>query len=345
MHWSHRAYGQLRDPVHKSHLLTIAGPYACPRRFVLDRLNPRDAEAVTPDKLGLGTATHEVIAAHLTTGIRYEENTTTQLEFELRHWLGDAAAAVDRDMLRERAEMVRGLLAHGLSRHVGRVIACESGFIAPFGPYWLCGHVDLVYEPLTAPLTIALADWKTGASKPHLLELAHGWEAGVYSAALRHGFFMERSGRTRDELERALIEHAEQFGVTPTYGTFPSAVHHVHLADYVPYRKTGSKRVHRPEDLLHYGYPSARQHTYKPTEMRGGAWISVPLREGDLTRFAWRLKQVVGAVRMGKLFDMPGEQCTRCRHQTPCLNDGYADMTPSAQTELWELYGKDVLGE
>lgn len=343
MQWSHRAYGQLRDPIHKSHLLTIAGPYACPRRFVLDRLDPRTSEAVTPDRLGLGTATHEVIAAHLTTGIHCPEN-ISEVEFELRQWLGEeASASVDRDMLRERAQMVQGLFTHGLARHVLRVIACESGFIAPFGQYWLSGHVDLVYEPRTAPGTIALADWKTGASKPHLLELAHGWEAGVYSAALRHGFFMERSGRTREELELLLIAHAAQFGVEPTYAEFPSAVHHVHLADYVPYRKGGSKRVHRPEDLLQFGYPTPRQHTYQAGGLRGGAWIAVPLREGDLTRFEWRLRQVVGAVRMSKLFDMPGEQCTRCRHQTPCLNEGYADMTPAAQAELWELYGQDVI--
>ncbi len=342
MRWSHRTYGTLTDPIHKSHLLTIAGPYACPKRFALDRLTPERDIADAHERALLGTATHAVIAALLDSE-RAPHTDIQLLERDLRQWLG--GATVDPELVRERAEMLAGLFARGLSKHIARVLGCEVGFIAPFGPYWLSGHVDLVYEPRTLPGTVALADWKTGATKPHPLDLEHGWEAGIYSAALRHGYFMPAAGRDRHELEAALIDHARVHGVAPTYGVFPSRVYHVHLADYVPYRKTGTKQVHRVEDLDHYGYPSACRHTYRPGEMRGGAWIPVALREGDLRRFAWRLRNVVGAVRLGRMFDMPGEQCGRCRHRQPCLNDGYAEYTAEEQTQLWSEYGKDVTGD
>lgn len=340
----HQTYGSVSDPIHKSHLLTIAGPYACPRRFALDRLHPvTDVDVAHVHELpALGTATHELIAAYLSTGQRPSADVRA-VELDIKRWLAEGLT-VDPDLLRERAQMVIGLFRQ-FERHVARVIACESGFIAPFGPYWLSGHVDLVYAPTTAPDTIALADWKTGANKPHPLELTHGWEGGTYSAALRHGYFMDRAGRDRHELEAALIDHALVHGVTPTFGAFPSAVHHVHLADYVPYARAGSKVVKRVEDLAFHGYATATKHSYRAGDQRGGAWIPVPLREGDLRRFEWRLRQVIGSVRLGRLFDMPGEGCTRCRHQVPCLNDGYAEYTQAEQLDLWNEYGKDATNQ
>jgi len=338
--WRHQTYGTVADPIHKSHLNVFAGPYGCPRKFELDRQYTEDDTSSVSHTAALGTATHGLLAAYLTLGETPPPDVSAVTR-ALMTWLGELAAEVDPDDVRERAEMILGLYAHGLPRHVRRVVAVEAAFIAPFDEYWLSGHVDLVYEPLTGPRTLAIADWKTGAQKPHAIDLDHGWEAGVYSAALRHGTFVPHNGRTRAELEAILIARARAGGLTPTYGVMPSEIYHVHLADYVPYRKAGSKVVTRPEDLRAFGYSEPTKHAYKAGQIRGGAWIPVRLTEHDLPRCKARLRQVVGTIRMGRMYDRPGVHCTWCRHMTPCLNSGYAEHTAAERKYLLNLLRED----
>jgi len=334
MQWNYRQYGSVVDPVHKSHLIKLTGDYGCPREFQYSRTQaPRTDDNITSARSALGTATHEVIATLLShpraSGSANERSIREQLDEWLRiqeplRWKYDD----DRnEMVGERVAMVLGLLRF-VDRYVARVIACESAFIAPFSGYWLSGHIDLIYEPTKAPSgpnrSIALADWKTGAQKPHPIELEHGWEGGVYSAALRHGLFVERNHMSRDDIESMLIRRAQsEPAFAPTYGVFPSCAYQVHLADWVPYSRAGKKLVSRVEDMLHFGYREPTQHSYKASEMRGGAWMPVTLHELDLPRLAHRLRNVVSTVRLGRFIDRPGERCTRCSFARDCLNDGY----------------------
>lgn len=335
MQWAHRDYGRVTDPIHKSHLNVLTGEYGCPKRFWFDRSQPPASTADIPSSsqsAALGTATHEVLARALTTGV----SSNLRMEFETEfHRMGPIRRDDDWESeLGDRIDMVRGVLAYG-DKHIRTVIAVEPGFVTPFGEYWLSGHVDLIFEPARAPGTIALADWKTGTQKPHQLALDHGWEAGVYSAALRFGHFVQRGDLDKQTLEAALIDYAKAQVIEPTYGTFPSAIYHVHLADYVPYRRQGNKYITRAEDLHHYGMSEPGQRKYIPGEMRGGAWMPVRLTESDLPRLATRLRTVVGTVRMGRFIDRPGELCTRCTWREPCLNSGYVDPTEAKQlTEL-----------
>jgi hypothetical protein len=114
----------------------------------------------------------------------------------------------DAALLGDRVDMVHGLL-NDLHKHVAKVELVEAGFIARHNGYWLCGHVDLLYRPVSAPETIAMCDWKTSTHKPLAIELDHGWEAGVYSAAVRQGYFVPR--------EQIRVEY-DDHGVTATLG-------------------------------------------------------------------------------------------------------------------------------
>jgi hypothetical protein len=393
MPWNFRRYGTASDPIHKSHLNALTGDYGCPRRFryemdaLADAVPGADERTTVPGKAAAGTAAHEAIARALSTpqlraaildtdynvprdAVRkvFEEEYERELGARQAQWY-DADAGEELD---DRITMVTGLL-NGLRKHVASIELVEAGFYAKLGPFWLSGHVDLIYRPRSDPNTLALADWKTGAHKPHPIELDHGWEAGVYSAAMRHGWFVPRdvivitpaaNGCTtatigarsvthpsryiaeREVLERTMIdlaEHceAEAAGAHRTarvlghaYDTFPAQIHHVHLADYVPYAKSGKKQVKRAEDIAHYGYDSPRAaHQYKAGEHRGPAWLPVQLTEYDLPRLEARLRNVVGMVRMGRFVDQVGERCTRCLHRRDCLTAGYAP-TGDARTGL-----------
>ena len=43
---------------------------------------------------------------------------------------------------------------------------------------------------LTVSPHLSFADWKTGAQRPHQIDLDHGWQSGIYSGALRSGYFV-----------------------------------------------------------------------------------------------------------------------------------------------------------
>jgi hypothetical protein len=273
--WNYRAYGTAADPIHKSDLAGITGDFGCDRAFRYKKdaiAEGADAEPVVSGKAAAGNATHETIARALKgaetrrlilEGVQikpasvlrlFQEEMDREIAGREVRWYRDDPAEV----VAERVLMITALLEN-LHRHVAEIVLVESGFIVPLDGYWLSGHVDLLYRPKSAPSTLALADWKTGSTKPTAIELDHGWESGIYSRAVQAGHFDDGEGlvgstarERRAELDRRLMEYAGRCDtagdVVPTFGEFPSQVWHVHLQDYVPYSRAGSKEIKRPED-------------------------------------------------------------------------------------------------
>lgn len=366
MAWLYKRYGSASDPIHKSDLNGITGDYGCDRQFryykdaAADGQDESQTERVVSGKAAAGNAVHETIAralsnlevrARLLAGTLQVNRKQVADVFaeELQReaagreiaWYRDKADKVCDD----RVSMVVGLL-NRLHAHVAEVLLVEGGFIVPFDGYWLSGHIDLLYRPKQNPAGLALADWKSGSQKPHAIELEHGWEAGIYSLAVRAGYFLARESLTESELlsaqagagshlsarrkalEAVLIERAlaAEAGapIVPTFGEFPEEIWHVHLGDYVPYQKAGSKEVKRPEDVRHYGSPVGTKLKYLAGDLRGPAWLPVRRTEEDIPRLAYQLRQVVGTVRMGRFAERRGEKCMRCAFREPCLATGYA---------------------
>lgn len=214
MSWNFKKYGSWADPIHKSHLNDLTGDYGCPAqfRYKMDERSglsivERDEIARVGGKAACGTATHETIARALSnqevlpriltgTGIFETPNVRKVFQQELEREVGGREIRwADKDnpgkLYDERAEMCATLL-NELHKHVSEVLLVEAGFIVKLGPYWLCGHTDIVYRPKDMPDGIGLADWKTGAAKPDPIELNHGWESGVYSTAVQDGYFLRR---------------------------------------------------------------------------------------------------------------------------------------------------------
>lgn len=310
----------------------FVGQFACPKQFHYVRTDKDGALRESGMRASLGTAGHAVLAWILSGHwphplMRVSEAIGVPYMADVIRAFSQAVPDADPGDVEDHAAMVVGLL-QDLPRWVHRVIGVEQGFIAPFGDFWLAGHIDLIYEPVRALGTIANCDWKFGQNKPHPIALEHGYEAGLYSAALHTGLFEAPEGRDRVQLERDLIayllDQPHPRYAHPSYGEFPSQIHQVHLADYVPYKRAGSKMVSRPEDLELFGYREPTQHKYAAGQRRGGAWMPIQLRPDVLSRFHARLKVIVGTVRLGRFIDSPDEKCTRCHYRGPCLNAGYA---------------------
>lgn len=378
--WNYKRYGSAEDPIHKSHLNDLTGDYGCPKqfRYKMDerasgkREHDDEARSVS-GKAAAGTAAHETIAralgnpearARILAGSSTFDTAGVQKVFQLElerevggrevNWYDDDPVTIAED----RSEMIAGLLKD-LHRHVDAISMIEAGFIVKLGEYWLSGHIDLAYRPKSAPEHMAIADWKTGSQKPAPIELDHGWESGVYSAALHGGYFLRREqvsvehtggawrascrGRSfehpsryiaeREVLERALIDVARAVDAEARqpaelglemFCSFPVEIRHVHLQDYVPYKKAGSKDVKRPEDVRFYNLEGPGRVKYIAGQQRGPAWLPVRRTEHDIPRLEHRLRTIVGMVRMGRFIDQVGEKCNRCPFADDCLNTGYA---------------------
>jgi hypothetical protein len=281
-------------------------------------------------------------------------------------WYGDDRS----ELIAERVAMICGVL-HDVHKYVAEVVLVEPGFVVQLDRYWLSGHIDLLYRPRAAPDKLAICDWKTGATKPLEIELDHSWEAGVYASAVHAGWFITREAvhlaqtpgggsweaqchgeravdpsrfiAQREVLEAALIDVARDVEAVPVteltgarrFDEFPTEIYHVHLADYVPYQKAGSKAAKRGEDLRFYNLDAPAQVKYVKGDRRGPAWLPVRRTEHDVPRVKHRLRNIVGMIRLGKFIDQIGEKCRRCPYAAECLTTGYAvEGDERAQLEL-----------
>jgi hypothetical protein len=321
-----------------------------------------------------GTAAHETIAralTHATLGPRILAGAGAVTRAHVHRVFLDELAReaggrrlewYERDSdetINDRVAMITGLL-DDVHNHVAEIVLVEPAFIVRLGTHWLSGHIDLLYRPRRNPEALAIADWKTGATRPSPLILDHGWEAGVYSTAVHAGEFLDRVAlhaeqdpvthvwcvrcgtvevahpsryvAERECAERVLTAHAgaverlEESTVTglQRFNTFPTEIYHVHLDDYVPYKRGGNKQVKRLEDLAWYRRVQPCAVRYQVGDLRGPAWLPVRIGPADMQRVAYRLRNVVGMIRMGRFIDQIGDQCTRCPYAGDCLTGGYA---------------------
>lgn len=133
-------------------------------------------------------------------------------------------------------------------------------------------------------------------------------------------------------------------GVACSFDVFPDELHYVHLLDYVPYDRAGTKKVDRREHLQWYGVSHLAQVRYQKGDLRGPGWYPMARRESDVARLESLLRDEVRAVRMG-IFPrrVDGTKCTRCPHKQPCLTSGY-DPTASDKEQLVALSKLDLGG-
>lgn len=361
MPWNFREFGTLRDPIHKSHLNDLTGEYGCLKRVRYDKDQvaegmSRESETECSGRMTAGTATHETVARaasnptvreQLLAGthkVTAERCTNVYREEFDRVVGGRAVRWYDEDpekLTEKRGAMIAGVL-NDLHAHVKSIRFLEAGFVVRIGQYYCSGHVDLIYEPLRNPGTLALADWKTGAQRPSQMELDHSWESGIYSAAMKSGLWIAREhvelpldapdkyNRERvaleDELIRAAVLYETNGEILPhvqILGEFPSDIRYVHLPDYVPYEKATKKNLARPEELEFFKMERPGDRKFVAGDRRGPAWYQVRRRETDIPRLESLLRNLIGTVRMGRFFESVGEKCTRCPHREACLNSGY----------------------
>ena len=365
--WDWQKWGSVEDPIHQSDISGLLGKFGCPQQFKRRKEETAAAEE-RPDfdscngKLIAGNAVHAVIErvlrseparaallagnppADRTLAYAFQEELDRERAGRAVHWYKTDPAKWQDDCV----AMLVGLMSE-IRSHVAEVVLAEAGFIYELGGVWLTGAVDLVYRARmpdgSASERLSFADWKTGANRPTQIELNHGWQSGIYAAAMAQGIFIPahkapalHGYSRRQSLEIACINVAtpRQYKADPAliahldggyearfFHEYPERIRYVHLRDYVPYTRRTKKRLTRPDELQWAGIPEPQDVRFEKGDIRGPAWYRVVRSEGDVKRLESLIRSVVGWVRFGRFPPAPGELCERCRFRDPCLMDGY----------------------
>lgn len=266
----------------------------------------------------------------------------------------------------EAAFIVRSEDGYWLSGHVDLLYAPKNNPIGIGMADWKSGKQK--------PSQIELDHgWESGiyslaVSRGHFLQRSEiecrerpegGWEA----LARGHGAYNASRYRAEQRAaEAALIDYAVAFetaealakGTTVdldfgiTYGQFPDEIHHVHLADFVPYAKSGDKTIERPEDCAFFGVQPGTKRRYTAGEQRGGAWCPVRRTEHDIPRLNHQLRTIVGTLRLGRFAERVGERCGWCWARNECLTTGYGlrgDDAREMERRLRAAVGNDTFDE
>lgn len=319
MPWDYKKFGTPVDPIRQSALNDIASQNGCAKRYQFDR-NETEKRELTHWKPVVGNVVHRVIERALTrtwpqlqaafsrdadagcTNLRasiaraYREEMTSQSAVE---WYEDSPQDAEMDA----CEMVFGALRTTVER-ASAIVGCEVPFGLDIAGFAVTGTIDLIY--LDHDGRVGIADWKTGERKLDQILLDHGYQAAIYTEAVRCGVWWPGSSWPENTPDVSDASRKDP------------VMHIVHLRDFVPYRRATK--------------------TAKVGDLRGPGWYVSKRTEADTARLSVSLRTVVGTVRMGRFVEQLGEQCRRCRHRGPCLTEGGGPTKQELrQLELLEL--------
>lgn len=227
MTWDYETWGSSRDPIHKSDLNSLVGKFGCLQQFARKKTELAEGGARTYEeangKMCAGNAVHSVlhrlckspiaveVMKHKTETIS-EHSLTIAYDEEFAKEVGGRAVSwfkTNGEKHRDEClQMIFGVV-RDFRNHVDEVILAEAGFVYCVDGVWLTGAIDLLYKPVGVD-GIGMADWKTGAQKPHQIDLDHGWEAAIYGLAVRDAWFVPFDSVTpkKDQPHRLAMEEA-----------------------------------------------------------------------------------------------------------------------------------------
>lgn len=194
--------------IHQSDLSGLVGQFGCLERFKRRKtdaaLGVETRRDMAPGKMCAGSAVHAVLhrilgnprAARelLTNGNAFFSRAQLERAYleEFNRARGGRVVEWGKEkserVHEESIDMLSGVLAD-LPTRAEEIIATEVGFVFHLDGIWMTGACDVIYRPRGSS-RLALADWKTGKTKPHTIELDHGWQSAIYSEAMKRGYFV-----------------------------------------------------------------------------------------------------------------------------------------------------------
>jgi len=338
--WTPKRYGSKDDPIRQSDLTQLASSYGCGKRFEFRKLEEGSGVAPTRKRVYgaqlIGTATHEVLRRILTaapdavlagrkpTEQRVREALLEEMAREAGDLPVDWKKAKPDSELRAAIAMVRGAL-EAVPQYFRSILVVEEPFLVAIDcggkePVWAQGTIDLAGElhadgrlvnGVRLDGGIGLADWKTGATRPHRIVLDHGYQGGIYGRALADG---------------VLSPGTESERKGPGY---PSTFFLVHLRDYVPYSRASRRRI-SDDDAAWLNREPGELVPFKAGDQRGPGWYPSKRTELDDRRLRKSIQTLVGTVRLGRFVETIDDHCVTCPYRDRCLAETVDDASANA---------------
>lgn len=328
MSWDPRKYGTFDDPIRQSDLNELASAYSCPKRFAYRKEEQFGGANAIDRAFGgacLGNAIHETLALYLDPSrpscarvLSGEAPSDDALRTVIEAELDKAANGLpiewgkkSRDAEVENAIAMTAGVLRTIPRYVAEVLIVEGTFRSKIETnereYWLTGTVDLVYRPRSNPSAIAIADWKSGIQRQSEIVLDHGYQLGIYSQAAKDGEFFPGA-----------LDEGEPIRL----GEYPEELCIVHLRDFVPYARKGTKTPTHRDEIAFYG--TSEKVSFEKGDLRGPGWMRARRTESDVARLKVSIRHIVNTVRLRQFVEHLGDDCARCAFRHICLNEGYA---------------------
>lgn len=196
-------------------------------------------------------------------------------------------------------------------RRIAEIVAMDTPFHVNLGGVRCAGKIDLLYKNPEGKLCLAKLVFERKRRSQWLID--HEPELTLQAAAVLRGGI---AGKEKTPLG------------------WPDRLEWLFLRDFLPLKPGMRIRVEHPDQAVHFGVPLWSSVLVQGTEMRGPAFYQSRQRAGGLARLEFSLKQLVAAVRGGRIVETFGEHCRFCSYQERCLSEGAPTLSRKEQEVL-----------
>lgn len=183
-------------------------------------------------------------------------------------------------------------------RSIASVLALDVPFSVMLGGIRCTGNIDLLYKNAEGKLCLAKLSFEKKRRSQWLLD--HDPELSLQAAALSMGGVEGMSLLAR----------------------WPERLEVLYLRDFLPF-KAGSKiYVEHPDQAAYFNVPIYTSVPVSENDLRGPGFYQSRQAPMSVKRLEFSLKQLVAAVRGGRIVETFGDHCRACPWQERCLSEG-----------------------
>jgi hypothetical protein len=195
-------------------------------------------------------------------------------------------------------------------RMIASTLAIDVRFSVVLGGIRCVGKVDLLYKDAEGKLCLAKVSFERKRHSQWLLD--HDPELAMQAAALSLGGIEGMS----------------------LFAKWPERLETLYLRDFLPFKASTKIHLEHPDQAAYFGAPLWSHTTVQEGELRGPGFYLSRQAPMSIRRLEFSLKQLVAAVRGGRIVETLGDHCRACPWQTRCLSEG--DQLSRSELETLE---------
>jgi hypothetical protein len=292
-----KLYGTEKEPVHAKDLNALTG---CTLAWWYNREEQNNRQEVLASEI-LEAAGREVVFRVLREGIwetdiceRMFRDAYKRLSHGLSlDWEGRDPKQEGRSFLL----MLKNFLPEA-RRMIASALAIDVPFSINLAGIRCVGNIDLLYKDADGKLCLTKISFARKRSSQWLLD--HDPELALQAAALSMGGVEGMSILAR----------------------WPERLECLYLRDFLPFKSSLKILVEHPDQAEYFNVPLWSHANVSENDLRGPGFYLSRQAPMSVKRLEFSLKQLVAAVRGGRIVETFGDHCRACPWQERCLSEG-----------------------